>query len=364
MSFQNFIEEHLSRSADTKLSIGKQYGKDIERIARQLAHCLANGGKVLTCGNGGSASDSEHIAAEFVGRFRRERRSLAAISLTVPGSLITAIGNDYGYDQVFSRQVEGQGNPGDILFGFSTSGNSKNVIAAARTARRKGMLTVGFSGRGGGALASEVDISICISSDVTAHIQECHITVGHIICEIADELLETMLGDEVAESGRKLVSLEELVGLREKWRQQNKTVVWTNGCFDLLHNGHVRNLQDAKRQGDVLVVGVNSDLSVKNNKGPKRPIQNEQDRAEMVAALAAVDLVTIFNEKTPISVLSALKPDIHCKGADYAFGAKPMEEMATVESYGGKIAFLELHPGYSTTSLVERIQNEVQEKTL
>ena len=358
MSFTELIHNHLENSAATKRKIADLYSGEIEAIGRDVAHCLLSGGKILLCGNGGSASDSEHIAAEFVGRFRRERRSLPAISLTIPGSLITAIGNDYGYEQVFSRQVEGQGTAKDMLFCFSTSGNSPSVIRAAVVARTLGLKTVGFTGQAGGALANQVDLAIRVPSTITAHIQESHITIGHMVCEIADELIERAGTVSIPLLPRKVQSLKTLVSLRRQWKAEAKTVVWSNGCFDLLHNGHVRNLQDAKAAGDILIVGVNSDESVKTNKGPKRPVQSETDRAEMIAALGCVDYVTVFSEKTPIAMLEALQPDIHCKGEDYADNAKPMDERATVEAYGGRIHFLKLHPGFSTTGLIERIRQE------
>ncbi len=156
----------------------------------------------------------------------------------------------------------------------------------------------------------------------------------------------------------KLKPVEVLAGMRQQWSAAGKKVVWTNGCFDLLHNGHVRNLQEARKQGDILIVGVNSDRSVKSNKGPSRPVQNELERAEMVAALGCVDFVAIFDEPTPIGALEMIRPDIHCKGSDYADGRKPMEERAVIERYGGMICFLKLHHGYSTTGLIERIRNE------
>lgn len=155
----------------------------------------------------------------------------------------------------------------------------------------------------------------------------------------------------------KVVDWTTLDALRLRWKQQNQTVVWTNGCFDLLHIGHVRNLQAARRLGDILVVGLNSDSSVRRIKGPPRPIMPEQERAEVLAALACVDYVVIFDEDTPEAALARLKPDIHCKGADYAPpNGKPIPEAPLVESYGGRIAFIPLVPGASTTDLVRRMR--------
>lgn len=156
-------------------------------------------------------------------------------------------------------------------------------------------------------------------------------------------------------SGSKIRTLDELIAFRAVWRQAGKTVVWTNGCFDLLHVGHIRSFRDAKALGDVLIVGINSDASVRSVKGDSRPIVSQADRAELIAALEMVDYVTIFDESTPVAALSRLRPDIHCKGAEYADGARPVPERETVLAYGGRICFLPFHPGRSTTDLVDRI---------
>ena len=151
----------------------------------------------------------------------------------------------------------------------------------------------------------------------------------------------------------KLIPIESLPTLR----QGGETIVWTNGSFDLLHPGHVQSLQSAKQLGDVLVVGVNSDASVKGYKGPSRPILNEKERATMLCALECVDYVTIFDEATPERALSLLKPDIHCKGAEYAPPhGRPVPEAELVRSYGGRIEFLPLVQGLSTTNILQRIR--------
>ncbi|MDP9170426.1 MAG: adenylyltransferase/cytidyltransferase family protein [Acidobacteriota bacterium] len=154
----------------------------------------------------------------------------------------------------------------------------------------------------------------------------------------------------------KLRTLEELTDLRASWAASGKKVVWTNGCFDILHAGHVRSLRDARALGDILVVGLNSDASVRAIKGDNRPVMGELDRAEVVAALEPVDYVTIFNERDPVAQLAALRPDIHCKGAEYADGSRPVPERETVLGYGGEIRFLPFHPGRSTTGLIEQIR--------
>lgn len=150
---------------------------------------LSNGGRVFFCGNGGSAADAQHLAAELMGRFLINREPMAAVSLTVDTSALTAIGNDYGYDKVFSRQLRGLARPGDVLVGLSTSGNSANVVGALEAARGMGVKTIGLTGRGGGRMASLSDVLIAVDHDRTNHIQEAHIVIGHMICAFVEAKL-------------------------------------------------------------------------------------------------------------------------------------------------------------------------------
>jgi D-sedoheptulose 7-phosphate isomerase len=155
-------------------------------VAGQIIDSLRSGGKVILMGNGGSAADAQHIAAELVGRYQLERKAFSALAITTDPSIVTAIGNDYGEEMVFSRQVEAHAKPGDIVMGISTSGNSKNVIAAIKTARKIGCRTVGLLGNEGGQLKDLVDVPIVVRSKDTPRIQECHILIGHIICDIVE----------------------------------------------------------------------------------------------------------------------------------------------------------------------------------
>jgi D-sedoheptulose 7-phosphate isomerase len=155
----------------------------LEQIAAEMAQAVLRGNKILWCGNGGSAGDSQHLAAELVGRFRRERAAMCSIALTTNTSILTAIGNDYGYEHVFRRQVEALAAEGDVLVGISTSGNSQNVCLALEEARKLGVLAVAFTGAGGGAMKQVADITLCIASHDTARIQEGHILSGHMICD-------------------------------------------------------------------------------------------------------------------------------------------------------------------------------------
>ena len=160
----------------------------VDKTARTMAVALARGGKLLFCGNGGSAADAQHLAAEFVNRFELERPPLPALALTTDTSVLTAIGNDYGYDQVFAKQVQALGQAGDVVIGISTSGNSPNVLAALRAAREKGCVTVGMAGRNG-AIVPLCDLPLRVPHERTALIQEVHIAVGHLLCKLTDHYL-------------------------------------------------------------------------------------------------------------------------------------------------------------------------------
>lgn len=183
------IIQDIRASISTKELLLSSQLDEIEKTVALTLDCLRSGHKLLFCGNGGSAADSQHLAAEFVGRYERERRSLPAIALTTDTSILTAIGNDYAYDRVFERQVEGLAQKGDVLFGISTSGNSKNVILAVKKAREMGVKIIVFTGGSGGELKNLADVAIVVPSKKTARIQESHILVGHIVCERVDELL-------------------------------------------------------------------------------------------------------------------------------------------------------------------------------
>jgi D-sedoheptulose 7-phosphate isomerase len=186
-----FLEENItaiiSEHRDVVDSLLKVNMKGIKQLCETTLEKLTKGGKILFMGNGGSAADSQHLAAEFIGRFVKERRPLPAIAFTTDTSILTAVGNDYGYDQVFERQVSALCNANDILIGISTSGNSKNIIKAVEAAKGKNVCTVGLLGGAGGKLAEMVDIAIVIDSKTTARIQEAHILIGHILCEFCDE---------------------------------------------------------------------------------------------------------------------------------------------------------------------------------
>ena len=183
------IQQQFFDSADLKYAAAEVLSKPIADAVSALVGCITGGGKVLACGNGGSAADAQHFAAEFVGRFERERPGLAAIALTTDSSILTAIGNDYDFDSIFAKQVQALGAPGDVLLAITTSGNSRNVTAAIEAARAKEMIVIALTGHKGGKareLLTETDVLICVPHERTARIQEVHLLVLHCLCDAVD----------------------------------------------------------------------------------------------------------------------------------------------------------------------------------
>jgi D-sedoheptulose 7-phosphate isomerase len=190
------IEQHFIDSADLKYQASQLLSKPIAAAVQAILASVTSGGKVLACGNGGSAADAQHFAAEFVGRYERERPELAAIALTTDSSILTAIANDYDYNVIFSKQVRALGGAGDVLLAISTSGNSANVLAAIEAAHERDMIVVALTGKGGGKMGQvlrETDVHICVPHERTARIQEVHLLALHCICDGVDAQL---LGDQ------------------------------------------------------------------------------------------------------------------------------------------------------------------------
>jgi D-sedoheptulose 7-phosphate isomerase len=186
---KTLIEHFVSESVRVKTEFFQVNTLLVVETAQKIASALRNGRKVLLFGNGGSAADAQHIAAEFVGRFIPDRIPLPAISLATDTSALTALGNDYGYNAVFSRQLQALGNTGDVAIGISTSGNSPSVLEALDVARAKGLFTVGFTGEGGGKMNGKADVLFCVPTRMTPRVQETHILLGHILCELIDREL-------------------------------------------------------------------------------------------------------------------------------------------------------------------------------
>jgi len=325
----------------------------IARAAERIGSAVKSGGKVLLFGNGGSAADAQHIAAELVGRLTVDRAPIAAIALTVDTSALTAIANDYGYAHVFERQVRALGKRGDVAVAITTSGKSESIVRAVDVAREIGMTTIGLTGSKGVAFAERCDEAIVVPSADTARIQECHITIGHLLCALVEADVCGVPLAPVPAKREKRVTVEEMIAIRQDLRARKQTLVWTNGCFDVLHAGHVESLRAARKLGDALIVGVNDDDYVRRTKGENRPIHKLDQRIALLSALEMVDYVLPFSEPTPAESLAKIQPDIHCKGMDYKGVQIPEAEI--VRAYGGRIELLPLVDGLSTTSIVRRL---------
>ena len=190
MTIDNTIHQNFADHLHTIELVRETLDTSIQSIGYLLARSLSSGGTLFWCGNGGSAADSQHLAAELIGRFKKNRRALRSVALTTDTSVLTCVANDYSYDDVFARQVEALGRPGDVLVGISTSGNSENVLRAIRTAKEMGMATIAFLGKDGGAAKGMADQALVIPSGSTARIQEAHILIGHILCDLIEQELQ------------------------------------------------------------------------------------------------------------------------------------------------------------------------------
>ncbi len=194
---EEIIKGALQESLRAKDEFVRENILNIEFVAEKIASALSNDRKLILCGNGGSAADAQHISAEFVNRFKMERPPLPAIAISTDTSILTSIGNDYGFDQVFSKQIKAIGMEGDVLIAISTSGRSPNIIKAVESAKDMGIYTIGLSGGDGGKLLEKADLCLCVNSKETPRIQETHIFVGHLICELVDYILfKRVLQDE------------------------------------------------------------------------------------------------------------------------------------------------------------------------
>ncbi|NCB37397.1 MAG: SIS domain-containing protein [Erysipelotrichia bacterium] len=322
--------------------------QNFAEAVRILISALSAGNKILVCGNGGSASDAEHMAGELVGRFGYDRNSLPCISLCTPSATFTAIANDYGYDHVFKRQVEGLGNAGDVLVGISTSGNSPNVAEAFKAAADKQIKTIAFTGVRDSRLSQLADITLRAPSSKTPRIQEIHGLLLHSLCRAIEDSMFPDRALLASLPGKKIVFEDDLKILVRAIKEYDS--VFTNGCFDVLHPGHIYVLNEARKSGELLIVGLNTDESIKRLKGPTRPYHTFEDRAMVLASLECVDYVIGFSEDTPENLIKLLTPKVLVKGGDYT--AETIVGADWVTLHGGHVKVVPLLHGHSTTGIL------------
>jgi rfaE bifunctional protein nucleotidyltransferase chain/domain len=313
---------------------------------------LRAGGTLYTFGNGGSAADAEHLAAELVGRYDVDRRPLAALALTTNTAALTAIANDYGFEQVFARQVHALAGEGDIVLGISTSGRSPNVVAGLAAARDVGARRLALLGADGASTdAGDVaDSILTVAPDHTPGVQEAHRLAWHLLCVGIDAVLDAPLPPAGVD---RVLTVDDALERVAAWRAAGHRIATTNGCFDVLHEGHVAALDEARRQADHLVVLCNTDASTARVKGPARPLVPFDQRAAVLAGLRSVDLVLALDDDLPTALLEQIRPDVHVKGGEYEPDDLP--EAATVRAGGGRIHANAMVPDRSTTAFVERI---------
>jgi rfaE bifunctional protein nucleotidyltransferase chain/domain len=319
--------------------------------ASQLVTCFRSGGRLYVFGNGGSAADAQHLAAELVGRFEGERRALPAVALTTDLVSLTAIANDYGYDKVFARQVQALARPGDVVLGISTSGRSPSILRGLAAAADAGAVRWLLTSATAGLVDDTADSLLAIGATSTPVVQEGHRMVSHVLCDLVGSLLTQPV--QSASTTTRVVDIDDAIVRREAWRRCGREVVTTNGCFDLLHEGHVAALAEARAQGDHLIVMLNTDASARRSKGDDRPVVPFEQRAAVLAALRAVDLVVALDDDTPVSLLDRLRPDVHCKGAQYEPDDLPEAEV--VRHHQGRVHFTAMVDERSTSDLVARV---------
>jgi D-sedoheptulose 7-phosphate isomerase len=346
---KNFILEDLNALKTVLNSDLTDLQLSFAEAVSMCLRCLKNGNKILIGGNGGSAADAEHFAGEIVGRFGFDRPSLPCISLCTPSATFTAIANDYGYDNVFKRQVQGYARPGDILIGISTSGNSANVVEAFAEAKKVGIKTVALTGNRVSKLNDMADVCLAAPSSHTPRIQEIHAIIIHSMCRTIEHSLFPGKAQPMLPAN-KIVGSKQLKKLAQAIKPHRS--VFTNGCFDVLHPGHVYVLQQARQKGDLLIVGLNSDASVSRLKGESRPYHRFQDRANVLAALEAVDYVCEFSEDTPSRLIETLTPKVLVKGGDY--NRDTIAGADWVCNNGGEVCVIPLLQGHSTTGILNK----------
>ena len=335
------------------MKVSEQQFFQIEKLAEEISEGFKSGKKLYAFGNGGSAAEAQHFTTELIGRFKENRKSLPAISLCSDSTALTCIANDFGFDEIFSRQVEGLVEPGDIVIGFTTSGKSKNVLSGLAAAKKKLSHGVLITGNNDFDYRFQVDTILQIGGSETAIIQELHLSFIHILCD----LIEGNMGFKpvtLKEPNPKIIYDFEF---SNELLPENESITWVNGCFDILHEGHLMLLNAAASLGGSLIVGINSDTSVKILKGAERPFITELERARTLSQFPFVELIVIFNDKDPLEILKKIRPSTVVKDSSYETHGFP--ERNFLESTDCKIVYTQHIDGLSTTHIIKNIQDKI-----
>ncbi len=352
-----------------------------------ILRCFDDGGTLFICGNGGSFADAAHITGELLKAFERNRHlteeeqkafaglpygedvgkqlehGFRAVVLGNNAVLASAVLNDFSMANMhYAQELYAMARKGDVLIGISTSGNARNVMYAMTTARATGVKTISLTGQSGGEMGQFADIAIKAPGTRTLKIQELHLPIYHTLCLMIEDHYYPKARVPAEPPKGSVLDLDTLASAIDRLKARGRKIVWTNGCFDILHMGHVQYLRNAKEQGDILVVGINSDESVRALKGEGRPIIPERHRAEVLASLGCVDYVTIFSDMDTVRLLQRLKPHVYAKGGDYDINSIVQVERRVVESYGGEIRILPLVQDASTSRIISRITTGAQPK--
>lgn len=348
--FARYFLEDLKSSQKSLHSIDEKFLHSFSAAVAATTQSLREGGTVFVCGNGGSAADADHLVGELVGRFLYDRAPLRAIALTGPSALMTAVGNDYGYTDVFARPLRGLGKTGDVLIGISTSGNSGNVVAAFEVAGELGIKTIAVTGQNRSRLSEMAEVTLQAPSRQTPRIQECHGLLIHSFCRaIEREMFPVSSTGDIPQN--PIIDADDIPQIETlATALAGQKMVFTNGCFDVLHPGHIALLSASRRLGDVLVLGLNDDASVRNLKGTGRPLHPFADRAAVLAALRDVDYVIGFSEPTPARLIERLKPQVLVKGGDYT--RDTIVGAGFVEQNGGQVVVFPLLKNFSSTRII------------
>jgi D-sedoheptulose 7-phosphate isomerase len=351
MHNEGVIREEIQARYRSLMAISDSQIQQIDVLADVISAAFKAGRKIYAFGNGGSAAEAQHFTTELIGRFKENRISLPAISLCSDSSALTCIANDFGFDFVFSRQVEGLVEHGDVVVGFTTSGSSRNVLAGLESARKVGAKAVLITGERKIPEIGLDNMIIQLGGFETAIIQESHLMLIHILSELIEIKME-LKKPLLSKSHPRVISDREF---KHEMLPENGQIVWVNGCFDILHEGHLLLLDNARRAGGYLVVGINSDQSVRKLKGETRPLIAEMNRARLIAGLFFVDLVIIFSGEDPLEILSAVRPSIVIKGEDYR--ETNFIERVFLEEIGCEIRFTGHIQGVSSSEIISNFTN-------